>query len=193
VLWNALAIPFLLAFLGSMLAADVGHADDAGVALCASCHGARGLPVDPSTPIIWGQKDTYIQKQLRDFQDGDRDSQIMSSMAGSLAAADVATVAKFLASHAWPSRTSDGARTQFEATLQPILQQCLACHSAKEGSEFSSADAVPRIAGQSYEYLSQTLEAFANGERANSEIMTAVVAALDAQQRDDLARYFSAL
>src|SRR5690242_4553548 len=40
--------------------------------ICAACHGEKGLPADPSIPIIWGQNEGYLYLQLRDFQKGAR-------------------------------------------------------------------------------------------------------------------------
>ncbi|HTE92844.1 MAG TPA: cytochrome C, partial [Bradyrhizobium sp.] len=46
---------------------------------CAACHGAKGAPADPKTvPVIWGQDQSYLMKQMRDFRNGERKSAIMS-------------------------------------------------------------------------------------------------------------------
>ena len=57
---------------------------DNQLGVCWSCHGVEGKPKDPSVPIIWGQQAAYLEKQMRDFRSGDRDSQIMASMAESV-------------------------------------------------------------------------------------------------------------
>ena len=59
-------------------------ADDieAKAQVCAACHGQNGVPTDPKTiPIIWGQQESYMVKQLRDYRNGDRDNPIMSLIA----------------------------------------------------------------------------------------------------------------
>ena len=46
---------------------------------CAACHGAKGVPIDPKTiPVIWGQQESYLMKQLRDFRNGERKSEVMA-------------------------------------------------------------------------------------------------------------------
>src|SRR3989475_12049776 len=68
------------------------HAADeieAKAQLCAACHGDKGVPADPRTmPVIWGQEQSYLMKQLRDFRNGERSSAIMSPIAKGLAEAD---------------------------------------------------------------------------------------------------------
>ena len=38
--------------------------------LCASCHGASGVPLQKDMPVIWGQQLGYLFLQLRDFKTG---------------------------------------------------------------------------------------------------------------------------
>ena len=47
---------------------------EAKVPLCAACHGANGVPADPKTnPIIWGQTQYYLVKQLMNYRNGMRE------------------------------------------------------------------------------------------------------------------------
>ena len=52
------------------------HAADeieAKAQLCAACHGEKGVPTDAkTTPVVWGQEQSYLMKQLRDFRNGSR-------------------------------------------------------------------------------------------------------------------------
>ena len=50
-------------------------------ALCGACHGEKGLPADPTTPIIWGQNAGYLYLQFRDFQKGARKDYRMTPIA----------------------------------------------------------------------------------------------------------------
>ena len=54
------------------------------IALCTACHGAEGLPEDPAIPIIWGQEYYYIYVQLRDYQAGRRENEIMGGIVADL-------------------------------------------------------------------------------------------------------------
>ena len=63
--------------VGFVLAVLPAHAADdteAKAQACAACHGENGVPTDPKTiPIIWGQQQSYLVKQLHDYRSGDRD------------------------------------------------------------------------------------------------------------------------
>jgi len=51
----------------------------------------------------------------------------------------------------------------------------------------------PRLAGQSYEYLVESMRRFAEGERKNNAIMTKMMAAMSAADRQAMARYLFGL
>jgi len=51
----------------------------------------------------------------------------------------------------------------------------------------------PRLAGQSYEYLVDSMRKFAEGERTNNADMVQIMKGISAADRDAMARYLSAL
>ena len=61
--------------------------------LCTSCHGRNGLPADQTVPIMPGLQSAYLRKQLSDYRNGDRASQIMSSIAERLSEREIARIA----------------------------------------------------------------------------------------------------
>jgi cytochrome c553 len=158
------------------------------VDLCASCHGANGLPSDPSVPIIWGQQDAYLRKQLSDYKNGDRDSQIMSSIAESLSDAEVSQIAAYFGSQAWPSEPG------LPLPAAPAsIAACKVCHGANLTGAAGSAGAAPRLVGQGAPYLIDTMSAYANGERANSPLMAALMHNLSTADREAIAGYLAAM
>ncbi len=68
--------------------------------------------------------------------------------------------------------------------------QCQACHGAH--GEGMAAAHVPRIAGQSADYLEKQLRDYASGSRANP-IMVNFAKALTEPQRKELAAYYATL
>ena len=63
-------VGFALAVFPACAADDI----EAKAQACAACHGQNGVPTDPKTiPIIWGQQQSYLVKQLHDYRSGDRD------------------------------------------------------------------------------------------------------------------------
>ena len=50
----------------------------AKMGMCGQCHGGNGTPVRPAIPIIWGQDEAYLLKQLKDFRTKSRDVELMT-------------------------------------------------------------------------------------------------------------------
>ena len=158
---------------------------EAKVRLCAACHGEKGVSLDPKTiPIIWGQQQSYLVKQLHDFRSGDRDSPIMSPIAKGLAQEDFRQIAAYFAAKSWPAQPAAA------ASAPPAgLAQCQPCHQRN----FEGGAPAPRLAGLGYEYLVAAMRAFASAERTNNGDMPKFMQALTDSDRDAMARYLSAL
>jgi cytochrome c553 len=156
--------------------------------LCASCHGAHGLPSDPTVPIIWGQQSAYILKQLNDYRNGDRNSQIMSSIAESLSEGDLKQMAAYFSSAKWPPR----AASPLPAAPSAIAT-CQACHHPNLAGGASPSGVAPRLAGQFSPYLIDTMTAYTDGERANSTVMPALMQSLTPADRKAIANYLAAM
>ena len=174
-------------FIG--LAMAPAHAADdieAKAQVCAACHGAKGVPTDPKTiPVIWGQQESYLMKQLRDFRNGERPSDVMAPLAKGLAEADLRQFAAYFAAKPWPSK-----KAQAKPPAAPKgIAQCQACHQPS----FEGGMPAPRLAGLSYEYLSTAMRAFAKDERRNNLDMPGFMRARPDQERNAIARYRSAL
>lgn len=168
----------------AVCAADVG----AKLQICGSCHGENGVPDDPTVPILWGQQKAYLEKQLRDYRGGARDSQIMSSMAESLTTADVPDVATFLANRKWPD-----ARRGVPQPPPDAVAACQSCHHPNFLGGAAGDETAPRLAGQNREYLAAEMRSFATGGRANHAAMAALMKGLSDGERDAMARYLSGL
>jgi cytochrome c553 len=51
----------------------------------------------------------------------------------------------------------------------------------------------PRLAGQNYEYLAESMRRFAEGERTNNADMVQIMKGISAADREAMARYLSGL
>jgi cytochrome c553 len=167
-----------------------GHAADeieAKTQLCTTCHGAKGVPTDPKTiPVIWGQEQSYLMKQLRDFRNGERTSAIMAPIAKGLAEDDLRKISAYYAAKQWPAAKSASAKPP---AAPKSVAQCLACHQ----QNFRGGMPAPRLAGLSYEYLSASMRAFATDQRTNNLDMPKFMKPLSERERAAIARYVSAL
>ena len=174
---------------GFAVTAMPAHAADdieAKAQTCATCHGQNGVPTDPKAiPIIWGQQQSYLVKQLRDYRNGERDNSIMSPIAKSLAQEDIRKIAVYFAAKSWPTQRA----ASTSASPPNGIAQCQPCHQPN----FEGGPPAPRLAGLSYEYLVATMRNFAADERTNNGDMPKFMHALTDSERDAMARYLSGL
>jgi cytochrome c553 len=174
--------------IGLVVVAPAIAADDleAKVQSCAICHGSNGVPIDPKTvPVIWGQEQSYLMKQLRDFRNGERANAIMTPIAKGLAEGDLRKIAAQFAAKTWPAR-----RASAKPPAPPKgIAQCQSCHQP----DFMGGKPAPRLAGFSYEYLTATMRAFASKERSNNLDMPMFMQMLSERERNAIARYLAAL
>jgi len=181
---------FLAALAALLLASEAVWADTVASKeqLCVSCHGKNGLPSDHTVPIIRGQQAAYLKKQLDDYRNGDRDSQIMSSIAESLSEDEIAQIATDFGGAKWPEQLKVSLPAAPAATAA-----CKACHNADLTGGASPSGITPRLAGQNSAYLLDTMAAYATGERANSTVMGPLMQSLSPTDRKPIAEYLAAL
>jgi cytochrome c553 len=153
--------------------------------VCNACHGESGAPKNATIPVLWGQQESYLAKQLRDFQSGSRNFEVMSWMTINLSPAELGTAAAYFAKKSWPARSAGAAPTSPPA----MVAVCEVCHQ----QNFSGGLPAPRLAGQSYAYLVEAMRRFADGERTNNADMTKMMAAISPADREAMARYISGL
>jgi cytochrome c553 len=153
--------------------------------VCAICHGERGVPQNPAIPVIWGQQENYLLKQLHDFESGDRAFEAMAWTASTLSQSEMASAATYFAKKSWPARPAGAAAASPPATSAV----CQVCHQ----QNFVGGVPAPRLAGQSYEYLVEAMRRYAEGERTNNPDMATLMKAISPADRDAIARYISGL
>jgi cytochrome c553 len=151
--------------------------------VCAMCHGEKGVPQNPTIPVIWGQQENYLLKQLHDFESGDRTFEAMAWMASTLSPEEQGSAAAYFGKKSWPARPATA------ASPPATVAVCQACHQ----QNFVGGAAAPRLAGQSYEYLVEAMRRFADGERTNNADMTNIMKALPLADREAMARYIAGL
>ncbi len=162
----------------------------AKLSVCNECHGVSGVRTNATIPVIWGQPESYLLKQLRDFERGDRHDEVMPWMTKTLTQQELGVAAAYFAKQKWPTRSAGAA----SAAPPPGIAVCQACHATDFlGATQADGVAAPRLAGQSYEYLVESMRRFAEGERKNNAIMTKMMAAMAATDRQAMARYLSGL
>lgn len=64
---------------------------------CMACHGDGGNSSDPNFPRLARQYQSYLEKALKDYRDGDRKNAIMGSMVENLSDEDIENIASYYA------------------------------------------------------------------------------------------------
>lgn len=171
-------------------------------AVCAACHGSEGESAVPQYPSLKGQNESYIKKQLHDFQLGlssggeqGRNDPVMSAMAAPLSEQDIENIAAYYASltpvdgRAPESVIEKGHTLYFAGDSSRGLVACSACHGVR-GNGLNLAG-FPRLAGQQPDYIKAQLEKFRDDNRNNdmNGMMRDVAKKLTDDDIDVLSKY----
>jgi cytochrome c553 len=159
------------AILGLVLPAAAQQQNIAEKAqLCATCHGEKGIPVDPNIPVIWGQRQGYLYLQLRDFKSGARKNDLMTPVVAGLERDDLMALAEYFSGQHWPDlRQKPASDTDTAVALRAnVAVGCTGCHLA----QYQGDSTVPRLAGQSHDYLLKSMTDFRTKARGNNPGMS---------------------
>ncbi|HET9248219.1 MAG TPA: cytochrome c4, partial [Xanthobacteraceae bacterium] len=158
---------------------------------CARCHGADGKPIDKSTPIIWGQLPGYIYIQLRDYKRGDRKNEIMQPIASTFEKDEMLAIAEYFSQKPWPDLGQPRAPKAVAAKAIDAEHSvgCTGCHLER----FQGTGIMPRLAGQSREYLARTIADFRTRARGNNPGMSDLMIATPQDDLAALAEYLAGL
>lgn len=166
--------------------------------VCVACHGANGQSLVPDYPHIAGQHAAYITKQLKEYQSGKRQNEIMLGMAATLTTEqDIANVAYWLSKQT-PARglskdkaaAALGAKIYKGGLADRKIASCASCHGAN-GAGMPAL--YPRVSGQYVEYLTLQLKAFRDGARNNSPEMKAIASKMTDAEMKAVAEYMASL
>jgi cytochrome c553 len=181
--------------LGALLGAGATPAAAQSIAekveVCAGCHGQDGKPIDKTIPIIWGQQLGYTYIQLRDFKRGDRKNEIMQPIASSFEKDDMLAIAEYFSKKPWPDlgQPRSPKNVSERALSANHSVGCTGCHLDR----FQCDATVPRLAGQSREYLTKTIADFRTRARGNNPGMSDLMLATPPDDLAALEEYLSGL
>lgn len=159
--------------------------------LCATCHGADGVPVDKKTPVIWGQDEGYLYLQLRDFKSGMRKSDVMGPIASQFEKQDMYDLAAYFTKEKWPNLGQPAAPSDVAAKAESAAKSigCRGCHL----DNFQGDGTTARLAGQWQEYLLNQMLAFRDGSRGNNPGMSDLMKATPKEDFEPLSKYLAGL
>jgi len=185
----AVGLGFGLNFYGSLPAAAQSIEDKTQV--CAGCHGQDGKPIDKTIPVIWGQQQGYLYIQLRDFKRNGRKNEIMQPIVSSMERQDMMDIAEYFSNKPWPDLGQPRASKDVSDRALSANHSvgCTGCHL----DHFQGDGTVPRLAGQSREYMAKTIADFRSRARGNNPGMTDLMLATSPDDLAALSEYLSGL
>jgi cytochrome c553 len=185
---SILVLAGALAIGGQALAADAAPEK---AALCATCHGEQGVPINKQTPVIWGQNEGYLYLQLRDFKSGARKNALMNPIAATLEKDDQLALAAYFSQQKWPNLGQPSAPDAVAAKAQTAISSvgCIGCHL----DHFQGDGTTARLAGQWQDYLQTTMLAFRDGSRGNNPGMSDLMKATATDDIAALSQYLAGL
>lgn len=187
------------------LSGDPSHGKTIANRTCAICHGPVGISTNPQYPNLASQNPEYLDARLAAFADGNRPSDIMASIAKALSSQDMADVADYYSLQR-PKPDTVGDKQAIELGRQIFLNgtsgapACAMCHSASGGGMpmmghggmmgMMGSGPIPKLDVQHAAYLIDQLNRYADGKRPSQQ-MSSIAAALNADQRKDVADYLA--
>jgi cytochrome c553 len=146
--------------------------------LCSSCHYQQGKSAGPDFPKIAGQYDAYLQKAVEHFKNGDRSSETMQRISSLHTEAEMKQLARYFASLQPDDTPSVSAPDPALWEWGKILYEqdriygiaCANCHGydgmgyAYQSPRMRNIRAIPRLAGQSHNYLVSRLQEYTEGK-----------------------------
>lgn len=194
--------------LASFTASSEGNVE-AGKAksmTCVACHASDGNSPLTLYPVIAGQHEKYLLKQLKEFKLGaetngaqGRYNAVMAGMVLPLSEQDMADLAAFYASQetkpgtTTPTSIDIGEALYLAGDKERGIAACIACHGPRgNGTPLSG---FPKISAQHADYVKSQLEAFRSGNRNNdmNSMMRLVSAKLTDEEIQALSEYVGGL
>ena len=165
---------------------------------CAACHGGQDSASNsPLTPTLSGQSAAYLERALREYRDGVRESGFMEPVASALEDADIDTLAA-LYSRIPPVARAGETNMLSERGLELAtaglptrnVAACQSCHSGAARADY------PALAGQPQAYLQAQLELWRRGgraETAHGRTMAEIARQLTEEEIASVTKYYASL
>jgi len=163
---------------------------------CGGCHGVdgRGAP-DGLIPRIGGQHAAVLQKQLTDFRHHRRFDPRMQILSGPhylIDAQDIADVTAYISDLEPAVPSGHGNGESLIRGAERYARSCSRCHGG--AAEGDAERAIPKLAGQHYEYLRRQIHDGVEGRRPNfSPAHVRLLGLLDFDDISGLCDYLSRL
>jgi len=164
---------------------------------CAGCHGPDGNSVAPDFPSLAGQQKTYLLREMLDYKEGRRHSDVMVTFMVPLSQDDMNKLAEYYAGQkpaagtvSKPALLALGKQIYLEGNTKSGVPSCDGCH--EENGEGSKK--FPRVAGQHVAYTLEQIAQYASGKRSNGvKVMRTIAERLTKEEAEAVAEYMASL
>lgn len=203
-----------LAFIVIFIASFMSHAQDQGdaqagkvkSAACVACHGVGGNSTLAMYPVLAGQHEKYLFKQLKEFKlaaetngEQGRYNAVMAGMILPLSTQDMADIAAYFSSQTPKNATTPassigiGKALYLAGNKEKGVAACIACHGPRGNG--SALSGFPKISGQSAQYIKTQLYAFRDEQRNNdlNAMMRTIAKKLSEKEIDAISQYVGGL
>jgi cytochrome c553 len=183
---------------------DIAKGQAIATQQCAACHGADGNSAIAANPVLAGQGEDYLLRQLRGFKiekgkDGARPNAVMSALVTPLSDDDMRNLAAYYAAQkpkGLVARNKEtvalGEKIYRGGLADRGVAACSGCHGAT-GAGIPAQ--YPRLAGQHADYTDAQMKAWRSGERSNdpNRMMRMVAAKMTDREIAAVADYVAGL
>jgi len=202
-----LSIMGMMVLMGNFAFAAQGGDATAGkdkAAMCGGCHGDDGNSFAADFPRLAGQYESYIVKQVRDFQSGHRaNNDTMAGMAMTIASVeDAKDIGAYFNKQKMVKEPLTPADKKLVKKGEEIFKNgnpasgvygCINCHGARGKGMSKTVSQFPVIGGQHRDYIIKNLTDFKEGRRKNDPagMMAAIAKRLSDDEITAVANYLS--
>lgn len=167
--------------------------------ICIGCHGVDGNNTNSIYPILAGQSEVYLTKQLNDFKTGKRQEEHMSSMVEAITKADIPDISSYFAMqkrkplNISKKDTPHGKQIYFKGGNSRFVSACVTCH--KNIGPTNNNTPYPTLSGQHSDYIQKTLKEFRSRKRHNdlNKTMRNIAIKLSDKEIKDVADYIATM
>lgn len=188
----------MLMLVASVLVPFAVQAEGEPNALCTGCHNEDGNSTTPEFPKLAGLDAVYIAKQIKDFKNDKRVSEIMGPMANQIPDKEIGALAAYFSKQKRttgtvtdPKLAAQGQQIYDDGIVSSAVPACSGCH----GEKGEGTDKFPRLAGQHTVYLITQMSNFKNMVRNNDarKVMRAITMRMTEQDMKAAAEYITSL
>jgi cytochrome c553 len=136
--------------------------------VCSACHLEDGMGrPDGSLPVVAGQHEKVLVKQMIDIRTGHRDNPTMYPFAQGMEPQDISDSAAYMARLKLKTTNGKGSGKEVKRGAELYKKDCLSCH--KDNGVGDQAKFVPLLTAQHYEYTMRQMEEMQAGKRKNAD------------------------